>query len=76
MPSAYFPPHIQALGNTETWSLADIDPLNPDFGDQGFYFAIWKRYGHAGGFRDLGVSWDMTHCRFSYEIFLGLISLG
>ena len=42
----------------------EIDPEDPEFGDQGLYFAIWKRHGRKM-FRDLSVSWDMTHCRFS-----------
>ena len=45
-------------------SHIEIDPENPEFGDQGLYFAIWKRHGRKM-FRDLSVSWDMTHCRFS-----------
>lgn len=46
-------------------SRKEIDPEDPEFGDQGLYFAIWKRYGRKM-FRDLSVSWDMTHCRFSW----------
>lgn len=45
-------------------SRQEIDPENPEFGDQGLYFAIWKRYGRKM-FRDLSISWDMTHCRYS-----------
>jgi len=70
MPSTLFPSELQTLGNSQTWSIANIDPVNPDFGDQGFYFAVWKRYGSDGGFRDLSVSWDMTHCRYSYGMSL------
>jgi len=43
----------------------EIDPEDPEFGDQGFYFAIWTRYGRRM-FRDLSISWDMTHCRYSW----------
>jgi hypothetical protein len=42
-----------------------IDPMNPDFGDQGLYFAVWKLYGSDGRFRDLSINWDVTHCRYS-----------
>jgi hypothetical protein len=81
MPSTFFPTSVQTLGNSETWAMAGIyisqivscvswrlvgiDPFNPDFGDQGLYFAVWKRYSSDGRFKDLGVSWDITHCRFS-----------
>lgn len=69
MPSTNFPAGTKTLGNNETWARAEIDPENPEFGDQGLYFAIWKRYGRRM-FRDLSVSWDMTHCRFSYGLSL------
>lgn len=81
MPSTNFPVGTKTLGNNETWeragvfgflfyvpsldpSLKEINPEDPEFGDQGLYFAIWKRHGRTM-FRDLSVSWDMTHCRFS-----------
>jgi hypothetical protein len=81
MPSTSFPAGTKTLGNNETWARAgvfgslcnipsinlsrkEIDPEDPEFGDQGLYFAIWKRHGRKM-FRDLSVSWDMTHCRFS-----------
>lgn len=70
MPSTFFPSQLSTLGNSQTWSMAGIDPLNPDFGDQGLYFAVWKRYNLDGRFRDLGVTWDMTHCRYSYGLSL------
>ena len=50
-----------------------IDPEDPEFGDQGLYFAIWKRHGRRM-FRDLSISWDVTHCRYSWvpwSIFYG-----
>ena len=47
-----------------SFSRQEIDPEDPDFGDQGLYFAIWKRHGRRL-FRDLSISWDMTHCRYS-----------
>lgn len=69
MPSTNFPTGTKSLGNNETWARAEIDPENPEFGDQGLYFAIWKRHGRKM-FKDLSVSWDMTHCRFSYGLSL------
>jgi len=56
-----FPSLIHVLFNPRQ----EIDPENPEFGDQGLYFAIWKRHGQKL-FRDLSVSWDMTHCRYSW----------
>ena len=80
MPSTSFPSGTVTLGSNKTWTRAGmflgvpcrvlftprqgIDPENPEFGDQGLYFAIWKRFGREL-FRDLSVSWDMTHCRYS-----------
>lgn len=57
-PTLYFKSDLTNLSRKE------INPENPEFGDQGLYFAIWKRHGRRM-FRDLSVSWDMTHCRFS-----------
>jgi len=71
MPSTLFPSTVETLGSPQTWSMAGVDPMNPDFGDQGLYFAIWKRYGSVGKFKDLSASWDMTHCRYSYGLSLG-----
>lgn len=48
-------------------SCQEIDPEDPEFGDQGLYFAIWKRHGRKM-FRDLSISWDMTHCRYSWVL--------
>lgn len=69
MPSTNFPVGTKTLGNNATWERAEINPEDPEFGDQGLYFAIWKRHGRKM-FRDLSVSWDMTHCRFSYGLSL------
>ncbi|KAF9652266.1 hypothetical protein BDM02DRAFT_3089283 [Thelephora ganbajun] len=69
MPSTSFPADAVTLGNNKTWARAEIDPDDPEFGDQGLYFAIWKRYGRRM-FRDLSISWDMTHCRYSYGLSL------
>jgi len=59
-----FPCRISSFIQRSSLSCQEIDPENPEFGDQGLYFAIWKRHGRRM-FRDLSVSWDMTHCRYS-----------
>ncbi|KDQ61218.1 glycosyltransferase family 8 protein [Jaapia argillacea MUCL 33604] len=70
MPSTLLPPSTDAFPTTSgaTWVNQGVDPLNPDFGDQGLYWAIWKQFPER--YKHLSLSWDMTHCRFSYGLSL------
>jgi hypothetical protein len=65
MPSTLLPTQsVNALGTPNTWNNTDTDPYNPDYGDQGLYWAIWQIYPQH--FKHLSISWDTTHCRYSY----------
>jgi len=63
----YFPCRISYFIQRSSPSCQEIDPQNPEFGDQDLYYAIWKRHGRKL-FRDLSISWDMTHCRYSWVL--------
>lgn len=68
MPSTLFPAKTETLGSSDTWDFAGIDPVDPVLGDQGLYWAVWKRYPEY--FTRLDFSWDVTHCRYSWGLSL------
>jgi hypothetical protein len=63
MPSDRYDLQLPTLGSPQTWKSAEIDPADPMFGDQGLFYAIWKRYPQH--FAWLSLAWDMTWCRDS-----------
>ncbi|KAG8982455.1 hypothetical protein FRB93_008112 [Tulasnella sp. JGI-2019a] len=66
MPSTSFPPSTATLGSPDTWASAPLDPQDPQMGDQGIYWAIWRKYPHH--FVPLSLSWDVTHCHWSWGL--------
>lgn len=69
MPSTLLPSRsAHALGTADVWQKTKTDPYNPDYGDQGLYWAILQAYPHY--FKHLSISWDTTHCRYSYGMSL------
>ncbi|EIN12624.1 hypothetical protein PUNSTDRAFT_59955 [Punctularia strigosozonata HHB-11173 SS5] len=67
MPSNLLPT-TPSLGSPDVWKDTGTDPYNPDYGDQGLYWAIWQ--GYPQHFKHLSISWDTTHCRYSYGMSL------
>lgn len=68
MPSTLFPPSSPKSISPAAWRATGTDPLKPKFGDQGLYWAVWKH--RPEYFKHLSMSWDITHCRFSYGLSL------
>lgn len=70
LPSPFFAPeaNAQALGNAETWAAAEIDPMAPPWGDQGLFWAMWKK--DPSAFGRLSRSWDLTACKGHYGLSL------
>ncbi|KZT27290.1 glycosyltransferase family 8 protein [Neolentinus lepideus HHB14362 ss-1] len=68
MPSTLFLASHTPSVSPPAWRATGIDPLKPQFGDQGLYWAVWKH--RPEFFMHLGLSWDMTHCRYSYGLSL------
>ncbi|TFK46720.1 hypothetical protein OE88DRAFT_1667396 [Heliocybe sulcata] len=68
MPSSLSPASQKASISPPAWKAMNVDPKRPQFGDQGLYWAVWKH--RPEFFMHLGLSWDMTHCRYSYGLSL------
>ena len=66
--SELFGDRQRPLGTLEVFRKHGVNPRNPQFGDQGLYWAIWKEYPER--FRHLPLAWDTSHCRFSYGMTL------
>ncbi|EJD36903.1 hypothetical protein AURDEDRAFT_174070 [Auricularia subglabra TFB-10046 SS5] len=70
LPSPFFSPeaNAQAIGNVDAWTSANINPLEPPWGDQGLFWAMWKK--DATAFGRLSRSWDLTTCKYHYGLTL------
>ncbi|KAH7101361.1 hypothetical protein BKA62DRAFT_618948 [Auriculariales sp. MPI-PUGE-AT-0066] len=67
LPSTLLPAtQTTALGHSEVWEHAKLNPENPGWGDQGLFWAIWQSY--PDRFGRLSRIWDASFCR----VFIGM----